>query len=160
MTMLGETAAPWKGPLPPAAALALHAATPGPVEIRWAGGRLAVEGGAGWRFTPLPDRADLMLHAGTPLTRARATGAPLLRLFAGPLPPWWGWALPPGARWAGLPPQPLLRGPLDWRLPPLPGWAVRAETLRGTAALEGGVLRAGADWEGLLSAAPEQPRHL
>ncbi|MFL1463022.1 hypothetical protein ACI6QG_12510 [Roseococcus sp. DSY-14] len=154
MSPLGETAAPWTGPLPPAAALAVHAAAPGAVELRWPGGRLALPGGAGWRFVALPAQAGLVLHAAAPLTRARGAARPLLRLFPGPLPPWWGWALPAGARWAGLPPRPLLRGPLDWPLPPLPGWRVRAHTLRGHAVLQGGVLRAAAGWEGVLQAEP------
>jgi len=104
---LGETAAPWRGPLPPARFVAVHAAAAGGVAVRCADGALVtLPGGAGWRWATLPAPAAF-LEAGAPLTRARGRAEPALRLWAEPAADWHGVALPDGARLVGLPPRVL-----------------------------------------------------
>lgn len=144
---LGETAAPWRGPLPPARLLAVHAAAPGRIAVRCAGGALVeLPGATGWRWASLPAPAAA-LDSAAPLTRARGGAGPALRLWAAPALDWRGVPLPPGARLVGLPPRPLLRGPLRWSPPRLPRWRITVQTLRGTEGEEG--------WEGVLVAVAE-----
>lgn len=128
---LGETAAPWRGPVPPAWFLAVHAAGPGRVVVRCADGtRHDVPGGTGWRWVALPAPA-VAVNAWAPLTRARGRAEPALRCWAGPVAQ--GTA-PPGARLIGLPPRLLLHG-----APPATP-AGRVVTLRD-----------GPEWEGVLA---------